>query len=193
MTVAETDGLERIEHIVVLMLENRSFDHMLGYLSLEGGREEIDGLRPGMANDLGGRRYPIHHLGATYFPNERWDPEHTAAAVDRQINDGAMDGFPASYSDTLAARGVEDADPGVVMGTPYYMSPEQAKGEKVDHRSDLYSLGATLYHMLTGKRLFDGGSPVTIVMKQASNEAPIVSLGTPAGIACRAVAMALSG
>ena len=117
MTVAETNGLERIEHIVVLMLENRSFDHMLGYLSLEGGREEIDGLRPGMANDLGGRSYPIHHLGPTYFPNERWDPEHTAAAVDRQINGGAMDGFPASYAETLAARGV-DADPGVVMG--YY-------------------------------------------------------------------------
>ena len=65
------------------------------------------------------------------------------------------------------------SEPGVVMGTPYYMSPEQAKGEKVDHRSDLFSLGATLYHMLTGKRLFDGGTPVTIVMKQASSEAPI--------------------
>jgi phospholipase C len=118
VTAAETDGLERIEHIVVLMLENRSFDHMLGYLSLEGDREEIDGLRPGMANDLGGRRYPIHHLGATYFPNERWDPEHTAAALDRQINGGAMDGFTASYAETLAARGVEAADPGVAMG--YY-------------------------------------------------------------------------
>jgi phospholipase C len=118
VAVAESNGLERIEHIVVLMLENRSFDHMLGYLSLEGGRTEIDGLRPGMANDLGGQRYPIHHLGATYFPNERWDPEHTAAAVDRQINGGAMDGFAASYAETLADRGVEDADPGVVMG--YY-------------------------------------------------------------------------
>jgi serine/threonine protein kinase len=64
------------------------------------------------------------------------------------------------------------SEPGAVMGTPYYMSPEQAKGEKVDHRSDLYSLGATLYHMLTGRRLFDGGSPVSIVMKQAS-ERPV--------------------
>jgi len=115
---AANSGLDRIEHVVVLMLENRSFDHMLGYLSLEGGRDEVDGLRPGMANDHGGRRYPIHHLAATYFPDERWDPEHTAAATDRQINGGAMDGFPASYADTLAGRGVDDGDPGVVMG--YY-------------------------------------------------------------------------
>jgi predicted Ser/Thr protein kinase len=64
------------------------------------------------------------------------------------------------------------SEPGVVMGTPYYMSPEQARGDKVDHRSDIYSLGATLYHMLSGKRLFDGGTPVSIVMKQA-NERPV--------------------
>ena len=118
MTVSDINGLRRIEHIVVLMLENRSFDHMLGYLSLEGGRDDVDGLRPGMANDHARRHYPIHHLAQTYLPDERWDPDHSAAATDRQINDGAMDGFPASYADTLRARGVEDTDPGMVMG--YY-------------------------------------------------------------------------
>jgi serine/threonine protein kinase len=78
------------------------------------------------------------------------------------------------------------SEPGVVMGTPYYMSPEQAKGEKVDHRSDIYSLGATLYHMLSGKRLFDGGTPVSIVMKQA-NDRPVaireLEPGVPDGVA----------
>ena len=116
--MSEISGLERIEHIVVLMLENRSFDHMLGYLSLEGGREDVDGLRPGMANEHGGRRYPIQHLGATYLPDERSDPDHHWSAVDLQINGGAMDGFATSYAETLAARGVQDGDPGVVMG--YY-------------------------------------------------------------------------
>jgi phospholipase C len=71
-----------------------------------------------MANDHGGRRYPIHHLATTYLPDEGWDPDHSAAATDRQINGGAMDGFSASYAETLAARGVEQGDPGVVMG--YY-------------------------------------------------------------------------
>jgi phospholipase C len=47
VTGAASNGLERIEHIVVLMLENRSFDHTLGYLSLEGARDDVDGLRPG--------------------------------------------------------------------------------------------------------------------------------------------------
>jgi phospholipase C len=122
VTVTSTSGLGRIEHIVVLMLENRSFDHMLGYLSLEGGRDDVNGLRPGMSNDHEGRPYPIHHLGATYFPDELWDPEHSAAATDQQINDGAMDGFPASYAETLAARGVDDGDPGVVMG--YYSASD---------------------------------------------------------------------
>jgi predicted Ser/Thr protein kinase len=62
------------------------------------------------------------------------------------------------------------SEPGAIMGTPYYMSPEQAKGEKVDHRGDIYSLGATLYHMLSGRRLFEGGTPVSIVMKQINEE-----------------------
>src|ERR1700728_4188205 len=55
-------NLEKVDHIVVLMLENRSFDHMLGYLSLEGGRGDIDGLRREFANEYGGGSHPVSHL-----------------------------------------------------------------------------------------------------------------------------------
>ncbi len=112
-------NLQKVDHIVVLMLENRSFDHMLGYLSLEGGRTDVDGLRAQFANEHDGRRYPVHHLASTAIPD---DPDHSAEAVDLQIGDGSMDGFVASFAATLASREVQDADPGAVMG--YYDSED---------------------------------------------------------------------
>src|SRR2546421_2340230 len=51
-----------------------------------------------------------------------------------------------------------DTDPGMVMGTMGYMSPEQLKGQPADHRSDIFSFGAILYEMLSGKRAFRGDS-----------------------------------
>ena len=106
-------NLAKVNHVVVVMLENRSFDHMLGYLSPRGRRPEIDGLRPGLANQYQGRTYPVHHLAVTALGV---DPGHSADAVDQQVADGDMSGFVASAAATFA--GVDDGDPGCVMG--YY-------------------------------------------------------------------------
>ena len=60
---------------------------------------------------------------------------------------------------------------GVTMGTPLYMSPEQAQGHAVDHRSDLYSLGVTFYHMLAGVPPFRAETALALALKQV-REAP---------------------
>ena len=121
MEVIESDpagaaaNLEKVDHVVVVMLENRSFDHMLGYLSLTGGRPEVDGLQPGFANEHRGRSYAVHHLSTTALG---MDPDHSASAIDAQVSGGGMSGFVGSAAATLAARGIEGGDPGCVMG--YY-------------------------------------------------------------------------
>jgi hypothetical protein len=59
-----------------------------------------------------------------------------------------------------------------ILGTPAYMSPEQAAGKKVDHRADIYSLGLILYEIFTGSAAFSGQTPVEIALKQVHETPP---------------------
>jgi serine/threonine-protein kinase len=61
---------------------------------------------------------------------------------------------------------------GVIMGTPYYLSPEQARSDSLDIRSDIYSLGATLFHMVTGGVPYEGETPAVILTKHLSEPVP---------------------
>jgi serine/threonine-protein kinase len=69
---------------------------------------------------------------------------------------------------------------GTVLGTPEYLSPEQAMGEEADRRADLYSAGIVLYEMLTGKRPFEAPSKVTVVSMHLTQKAMPVTQAAPA-------------
>ena len=60
---------------------------------------------------------------------------------------------------------------GTTMGTPLYMSPEQVNGSRVDHRSDIYSLGITAYHLLAGRPPFQGETAISVAVQHV-NKAP---------------------
>jgi serine/threonine protein kinase len=64
--------------------------------------------------------------------------------------------------------------PGLVMGSVYYISPEQAQEHDVNETADLYSLGVVLYQMLTGKLPYTGESPITVALKHIGDPVPII-------------------
>jgi len=83
--------------------------------------------------------------------------------IDRAGGARIMD-FGIARSMTVKSR----TGPGVMIGTPEYMSPEQVEGKEVEARSDIYSLGIILYEMLTGRVPFEGDTPFTVGMKHKS-------------------------
>jgi len=83
--------------------------------------------------------------------------------IDREGNARIMD-FGIARS--LKAKGITGT--GMMIGTPEYMSPEQAEAKEIDNRSDIYSIGVILYEMVTGRVPFEGDTPLSIAMKHKS-------------------------
>jgi len=78
---------------------------------------------------------------------------------------------------TISAMGTR---PGMIMGTPAYMSPEQAEGRTIDARSDIFSLGAVVYEMITGRRPFAGSSNAGLITAILRDQPPLVRTLRPA-------------
>jgi serine/threonine-protein kinase len=122
------------------------------------------------------------------------DHAHKRGVVHRDIKPGNVllmeKGETVKVTDFGIARLEEGEDlnkthAGMVLGTPRYMSPEQATGKDVDGRSDLFSLGVILYELLTGKKAFDSDSVATLMLQILQQDpTPVRSLApeVPVGV-----------
>jgi phospholipase C len=151
---AAAKSLDQIDHIVVLMMENRSFDHMLGYLRLSGRRPELDGLQAGMANtykdktgkfpQYDGLSFAVHELPVTQLTKAQ-DPPHGGSSVDNQLKN-KNGGFVQTYMDERG--GPSEVHPGDVMG---YHSDRHLP--VYDHLSEKFCICDRWYSSVAGSTL----------------------------------------
>ena len=110
-------------------------------------------------------------------------PENILIARDPSINEDFSAEDQAKLIDFGLVKPASDdqhlTQTGMTIGTPLYMSPEQIRGESIDCRSDIYGLGATMYHLLTGQTPFAGTSPGAIMSAHLTQPVPDPGMRVP--------------
>ena len=106
------------------------------------------------------------------------DDAHTKGIIHRDLKPGNIlfDQFNEPYISDFGIAKLNESQTNVtgsaIVGTPAYMSPEQAQGEGIDGRSDIYGLGVILFELLTGQQPYHGDTPMSVVVKHITDPVP---------------------
>jgi serine/threonine-protein kinase len=97
---------------------------------------------------------------------------HRDLKPDNVLFDSNGDPFISDFGVAKFAEAASNLTGSGIIGTPAYMSPEQAQGERVDSRSDIYGLGVIVYHMLSGRQPYHADTPMGVVVKHITEPVP---------------------
>ena len=169
---AETAG--RLNHANIVTMFDAGEEHDLAYIAMEflKGKDLVPYTKPGQLMPL------PRVLSIVARVADALSYAHENHVVHRDIKPANIMYEPESDQVKVTDFGIaritdsSKTKTGMVLGTPSYMSPEQLAGKKIDGRSDLFSLGVTLYQMACGKLPFEGDSMAQLMFKIANEAHP---------------------
>ena len=182
----ETKIIARLEHAAIVPVYDvgRDRDQLFYVMRYMTGGSLVERIQSGTLS-LAEIGHILQRLAAAL------DYAHSKGIIHRDLKPGNIlfDEYENAYiSDFGIAKftqGTARLTSSVIIGTPTHMSPEQAKGDAVDARSDIYSLGVILFEMLSGKTPFEATTPLGMAYKHATEPAPHIreiNPNLPAGL-----------
>jgi len=169
----EYEAISNIRHPAVVELHDYGVHEGREYLAMEYfprgdlkarmqiGITEREALR--YVEDIAAALRIVHHAGILHRDLK---PPNVML---RENDDVALIDFGLARN---LEGGLQSTRTGVLRGSPYYMSPEQALGEQLDARTDFYSLGIIFYEMLTGRKPFAGSSAIEVLQQHVNSPVP---------------------
>lgn len=172
--LTEARAVARLNHRNIVQIYDFGQVEAIFFLAME----LVPGLSVGDRIKLNGRFTEREAIAVVRQACSALSVAHAAGIVHRDVKPDNLilsDDGVVKLVDLGLAKSLSDdqhlTQTGVVSGTPHYISPEQIAGLKdIDGRSDIYSLGATLFHMVTGRTPFEGSSPMVVVAKHLHEE-----------------------
>jgi eukaryotic-like serine/threonine-protein kinase len=182
----EAKALAQLDHpniVAIYSVEESDGVHFLTMQLVEG--RPLDRVIPGsglaieqiveIASALGHAMAAAHEKGIVHRDLK---PANVMVSDDgrvRVLDFGLAKDVRGANSDDATVTSANHTQAGVVMGTPAYMSPEQASGRPLDHRTDIFSLGVVLHEMATGRRPFEGTSSAELISAILRDTPPSVT------------------
>jgi serine/threonine protein kinase/Tol biopolymer transport system component len=179
-TIYSIEENEGVTFIAMELLEGQSLDKSLSVGECPIPRTVEVGIQLADALDAAHKKGIVHRdiKPGNIFVTERG----TVKILDFGLAKLIVDRDDSLHGDTLTDPGVQLlTSPGTAVGTIAYMSPEQARGMELDGRTDLFSLGAVLYQMLTGRHPFPG-STSAVVFDNILHHAPVAPVTLRPGV-----------
>jgi serine/threonine protein kinase len=182
--VFDFDTVDNDPYLVMEYIQGPSLSKYLNTLHEKGRRMEIGAVLR-LVNTIANALQYAHESGVIHRDVKPGNILLTSRTGQIVPGERLPDDFEPVLSDFGLVRFLDtkrqtSTSNAMIAGTPAYMSPEQARGDQTDERTDIYSLGIVLYELIAGRLPFDGESTVSILLKQISEPPPPIPGLSPA-------------